>query len=58
VQVSVDGTKWTTVAQGQGTGTETIIGFNPVQARFVKITQTASAAGTPWTVQRLKLYER
>jgi mono/diheme cytochrome c family protein/glucose/arabinose dehydrogenase len=59
IQVSMDGTSWSApVAQGQGTGASTVATFNPVQARFVRITQTGSAASAPaWTVQRLRLYE-
>jgi hypothetical protein len=58
VQVSMDGTQWTAVAQGQGSGVSTDVVFTPVQARFVRITQTATAAGAPpWAVGRLRLFE-
>jgi hypothetical protein len=59
VQVSTDGTNWSApVAQGQGTGASTVATFRAVPARFVRITQTGSAANAPaWTVQRLRLYE-
>jgi mono/diheme cytochrome c family protein len=56
VQVSIDGTRWSApVAQGQGTGASTSIAFRPAQAKFIRITQTASDP-TPWSVQRLRLY--
>ena len=59
VEVSLDGVNWgkTPVAQGQGDDL-TIISFKPVQAKFVRITQTATdAAAPPWSIQRLRLFE-
>jgi hypothetical protein len=45
-------------AEGKGEGAETVITFRPVQAKFVKITQTASVGGAPvWSMQGLKVYE-
>jgi hypothetical protein len=58
VQVSVDGTTWSKpVAEGKGSGSRTDAAFAPAKARFVRITQTASAADAPWSVERLRLYE-
>ncbi len=59
VQVSMDGNTWSTpVAEGQGSGRRTVIAFKPVEAKFVRITQTATAANAPsWTLQRLRLYQ-
>ncbi len=59
VQVSTDGSKWSApVARGEGTGGDTVIAFSPVNAKFVRITQTGRAADAPpWNVQRLRLYE-
>ncbi len=59
VQVSTDGTTWSApVAQGAGAGALTTITFAPVQAKFVKITQTGTAADAPpLAIQRLKLFE-
>jgi mono/diheme cytochrome c family protein/glucose/arabinose dehydrogenase len=58
VQVSMDGSTWSApVAQGAGTGPVTTISFAPVQAKFVRITQTASAPDAPLAIQRLKLFE-
>jgi hypothetical protein len=53
----MDGAAWgEPVARGKGTGTLTDIVFAPVRARFVRISQSATAEA-PWTIQRLKLYE-
>jgi mono/diheme cytochrome c family protein len=58
VQVSVDGRAWgAPVVEGQGDGTTTVIVFEPVRARFVRITLTADPDDAPpWTIQRLRLY--
>ena len=57
VQVSMDGTTWSSpVASGQGLPL-TVASFAPVRARFVRITQTGSDAGAPaWVVQNLRLF--
>jgi len=58
VEVSMDGDAWTPVAEGKGAGPSTMITFDPVRAKFVRITQTATLEGTtPWSIQRLRLYE-
>jgi len=57
VEVSTDGKAWTPVAKGAGEGVFTDINFDPVQARFVRITQIGSVDNAPWTVRRLRLYE-
>jgi hypothetical protein len=57
VQVSNDGSAWRTVAQGAGTGDNTHIVFEPVQAKFMRLTQTASGADLPpMTILRLRLF--
>jgi hypothetical protein len=58
VEVSTNGTSWTEVATGQGSAPTTVIPIEPVQARFVRITQTESgAADAPaWSIQRARLY--
>jgi mono/diheme cytochrome c family protein/glucose/arabinose dehydrogenase len=60
VQISMDGSTWSApVAEGEGSGRRTVIAFKPVEARFVRITQTSTAANAPpWVVQRLRLYEQ
>jgi mono/diheme cytochrome c family protein len=57
VQVSQDGTTWSTpVAQGQAAPGAVAIAFAPVQAKFVRITQTATAQPPAfWSMQNLKL---
>nr|PZN85197.1 MAG: sorbosone dehydrogenase [Acidobacteriota bacterium] len=58
LDVSTDGTNWTTVGEGAGSGVTTVVTFEPVEAKFVRITQTASPADAPpFAVQRLRLYE-
>jgi beta-glucosidase len=59
VQVSMDGTTWSPpVAEGKGTGRSTVISFAPVQAKFVRITQTATVENAPaWAVMLLRVYE-
>jgi mono/diheme cytochrome c family protein len=58
VEVSTDGNTWTRVAEGQGDGGTTVITFKPVEAKFIKITQTATSEKAPaWSIQRLRLYQ-
>jgi mono/diheme cytochrome c family protein len=59
VQLSMDGSSWgTPVAEGQGSGRRTVITFKAIEAKFVRITQTATGANAqPWTIQRLRLYQ-
>jgi putative membrane-bound dehydrogenase-like protein len=58
LQVSMDGKTWgAPVAQGQGAGTPTIITFAPVQARFVRVTQTGKATdGSSWSVLNFRVF--
>ncbi len=58
VQVSTDGTTWSApIAQGYGQAPTTTISFKPVQAKFLRITQTASDPAAPiWAIQRLRLF--
>jgi hypothetical protein len=58
VEVSPDGAAWKTAAEGKGTGALTVVTFPPVQAKFVRMTQTDASANAPaWSIQRLRLYE-
>jgi hypothetical protein len=54
----MDGTTWSApVAQGSASGTSTRVVFKPAQAKFVRITQTATTPDAPpFAVQRLKLF--
>jgi mono/diheme cytochrome c family protein len=57
VDISTDGTQWTTVAKGAGAGVSTAIRFAPVQAKFVRLTQTGAVEGAPpWSMLRFRLY--
>jgi hypothetical protein len=57
VEVSMDGSTWTSVAEGAGKGSQTSIAFAPVRARFIRLTQTAAVENAPaWSMQRLMLY--
>jgi mono/diheme cytochrome c family protein/glucose/arabinose dehydrogenase len=59
VQVSLDGRQWSEpVAEGRASGGTISIPFDPVRARFVRITRTEGETnGAPWTMERLRLYE-
>ncbi|SDP28954.1 Aryl-phospho-beta-D-glucosidase BglC, GH1 family [Paenibacillus sp. yr247] len=55
VQVSTDGTTWTTVASGTGSGASVLVQF-PVQvARYLKIVQTGSSSSW-WSIAEMKVY--
>jgi hypothetical protein len=57
LEVSTDGSSWKQVAEGAGTPGSTVIAFAPVQARFVRLTQTGTAENAgAWSMQRLRLY--
>jgi mono/diheme cytochrome c family protein len=57
VQVSMDGSNWTPVAKGQGTGTSTHITFAPTQAKFIRLTSTEGGVDVPpLSVLRLKVF--
>ena len=57
VEVSTDGTAWKPVAEATGTGPGTIVTFPPVQAKFVRMSLTASAADAPaWSIQNLRIF--
>jgi len=58
VRVSDDGRTWSgPVAEGKGSGTSTVIGFAPVRARFLRITQTAVEGNLPaWMIRGLRLF--
>ncbi|MCC7043246.1 MAG: discoidin domain-containing protein [Acidobacteria bacterium] len=59
VQVSTDGSTWSApVAQGPGQNPKTTITFAPVEAKFVRITQTGTPANPQagWAIQRLTIF--
>ncbi len=58
VQTSMDGAKWSLAAEGAGKGARTVIAIAPVNAKFVRITQTDAVAGAPaWSILNLRLFE-
>jgi beta-glucosidase len=56
----MDGTAWgSPVAQGSGVAPTTVIAFAPVQAKFVRITQTGAAAGTEqWAIAQVRVFAK
>ncbi|HXW04230.1 MAG TPA: PVC-type heme-binding CxxCH protein [Vicinamibacterales bacterium] len=58
VEVSSDGSSWSTIAEGQGRGAHTSIAFAPVTAKFIRLTQTAAPedSAPAWAIHRLVLY--
>jgi mono/diheme cytochrome c family protein len=57
VDVSLDGASWKAVAEGKGSEPGTTITFQPIVAKFVRITLTASVENGPaWSIQNLRLY--
>jgi hypothetical protein len=58
VETSTNGATWTQVASGTGTGVHTTATFKPTQAKFVRITQTATGENAPpLSIQQFRLYE-
>jgi hypothetical protein len=59
VQLSMDGSHWTTVARARGAGRRTEVSFAPAPARYLRIRETATATdGAPWSMAGMKLYQR
>jgi mono/diheme cytochrome c family protein len=57
VEVSSDGSSWTAVATGDGTGLTTLNTFPAVQAKFVRISLTTNAGDAPaWSIQNLRVF--
>jgi mono/diheme cytochrome c family protein len=58
LETSMNGATWTQVATGQGSGANTTITFKPTQAKFVRLTQTATAENAPpLSIVQLRLFE-
>jgi mono/diheme cytochrome c family protein/glucose/arabinose dehydrogenase len=55
IDVSADGTTWTTVAETAARGPRTIVAFAPTSAARVRITLTPAASGPPWSLQDLQM---
>lgn len=57
VETSQDGSSWTAASEGNGSGLTTISTFQPVSAKFVRITLTADAPEAPaWSIQNFKIH--
>jgi mono/diheme cytochrome c family protein/glucose/arabinose dehydrogenase len=58
VQTSLDGKTWSApVGEGQGSPATTIVAFSPVQAKFVRVTQTGVSDGAPpWSVLNFRVF--
>jgi hypothetical protein len=57
VEASADGTSWRAVAEGTGTGPNTVVTFQPVDAKFVRVSLTTDAQDAPaWSIQNLRIY--
>jgi mono/diheme cytochrome c family protein len=57
VEVSSDGSTWTVANEGNSGGLTTTSTFEPVQARFVRVSLTADANDAPaWSIQNLRVF--
>jgi hypothetical protein len=57
VTVSDDGINWSSaIASGAGSSSSTTITFAPQAARYIRITQTGSAAGTFWSIDEFNVF--
>lgn len=56
VEVSQNGTDWTTVANGEGSGPIVSANFPIVEARYIRVTLT-EGAGNWWSIAEFKAYE-
>ncbi len=54
--VSNDGMNWNFVTSGAGTPSITTITFVPQTARYIRIIQTGSAAGTFWSIHEFNVF--
>jgi hypothetical protein len=54
----MDGKSWSApVAEGKGSPATTVANFRPVQARFIRVTQTDSSENAPpWSVLNFRVY--
>jgi hypothetical protein len=56
--MSKDGKSWSApVGEGEGSTATTIVTFRPVEAKFIRVTQTGSAPDAlPWSVLNFRVY--
>jgi hypothetical protein len=55
LQVSADGTNWTSAATCTGTGSSEVVGFPAQTGQYVKVTLTQSVSPSWWSVDELYL---
>ena len=55
----MDGSSWSKpVSEGAGATPTTVIQFAPVDAKFIRVTQTGSAAnGEQWAIAQVRVYQ-
>jgi mono/diheme cytochrome c family protein len=56
LEISSDGEKWKEIATGKGIPGVTDIQFPPAKAKFVRITQTGTAAGNYWSIHEMQVF--
>ena len=56
VQVSTDGTSWSTVTSCTGTGTPEIVSFPTQSAQYVKVVLTTGSSSYWWSIDEFYLY--
>ena len=59
VRTSADGKQWSDpIAVGEGSRDDSVIRWQPITTRFVKITQTGEKDGLYWSIHELHLFGR
>jgi hypothetical protein len=57
MQVSMDGTTWSDVIEGDGQTPTTVMAFAPTQGRFIRITETAPARNSEqWAIAAVRIF--
>ena len=56
IEVSVDAKDWRKVFAGEGRQGETLAGFEPVSARYIRVTGTKPATGYGYSIWELEVY--
>jgi hypothetical protein len=57
IQTSLNGTTWSAPVASGPINTQNFIAFNPVRAKFVRITQTATTeSNAPFAIINLRLF--
>ncbi len=57
VEVSTDGTAWSSVAEGAATGNSSAVTLSPTPAKFIRITLTVTPENAPaWSLQDVRVF--